>query len=126
MSLVNSAVSAEQELDTYELWWAEGYMDDTMVYTHEGVDYFANWYNAYPKVSGLFDPFRSSASGIVGSRAFQQRGTETSQYYVFNGGTLQISVPKGDPAPARITPLTIQNFSGTSGGDTDNHFWKKL
>ena len=112
-------------MDIYELWWAEGNMDDTMIYTHAGVDYYANWYNGYPKMSGLFDPW-NSPDGIVGSRAFQKRGTETSQYYVFNGGTLQISVPCGDPPPERITPLTIQNFQGPIGGDTDNHYWKLI
>ena len=132
-------------MDIYELWWAEGNMDDTMIYTHAGVDYYANWYNGYPKMSGLFDPFKSP-DGIVSTRAFKQRGTETAQYYVFNGPTLQNTVPAGSPIPAInneypatappavgvLLPatdpaeLTIQNFSNESGGDVTNHYWKQI
>ena len=118
--------------ETYELWWSEGNMDDTMVYTSGGVDYFVNWYNGYPKMPGLFDPF-NSPDGIVSTRALKQRDFETSQYYVFNGPTLQFKVPTGAvPAFNNENPatdsaeLTIQNFSGASGGDVTNHYWKPV
>ena len=120
--------------ETYELWWAEGFMDDTMVYTTGGVDYRANWYNGYPLLPGLFDPYRSSVSGIVSTRAFQKTGTVTVQYYIFNGGTLRKDVVAGTPAPAfnnenpatDPAELTIQNFSGDSGGAVTNHYWKQI
>lgn len=138
-------LTGSANVDIYELWWAEGNMDDTMIYTTGGVDYFANWYNGYPKLPGLFDPWKSPA-GIVGSRAFHQRDFETYQYYVFNGPTLRQVVATGDYAPAinneypatdppavgELLPATdpaelhIQNFQGESGGDTTNHYWKKI
>lgn len=93
-----------------------------MVYTHEGTEYLANGTNAWPKVSGLFDPYRPP-DGTVTDRPFRAVGTSDSQVDVFNGSKLTVMVPAGDPAPAKGA-LVLRNFQGVTGGDMDNHYWK--
>jgi len=129
--------------DTWELWWGlvdPGDMDDTMKYTHGGVDYFANAINKFPLFApedfvtptandDIYDPWQATG-GVVTARAFRKILTTDApattygvSYETYDGATLTITQPHG-PAPA-LGALTIQNWVSTSGGDTTNHYWNR-
>ena len=135
--LTGSIDLARTNVDIYELWWLEGEMDDTMVYTTGGVDYLANGFNGYPKdldTGGwcfgcdrfVFDPWRPPAGNVL-DRAFRQIDTETVNFGILDGPTLREDVVAGAAAPA-LNPavLTIWNVRGDTGGDTDHHYWKQI
>ena len=136
-------ISTEEVLYTYELWWKGGDMDDSMKYTHEGVDYYANDAMRFP----LFDPSGDeddddaqdpwqTSGGVVGSKAFRKVGAtddpdttygEAWEYY--DGDTLTVSLPNdGDVNAAYpLADLALQNWIGSeSGNTTTNHEWKLI
>ena len=143
-SSVSSSSCSSYYEDCYELWWATGDMDDTMVYTHEGVEYLVNGINKYPLFApedfgeptendDIYDPYRHLDGGNVTGRAFKRVSTTDAapftygvSYEQFDGDTLVVSVPKGDPVPD-LDPLTGRNWCGGDDvNDWSNHYWKKV